>query len=125
MKDDFYALISVFERGSFEKCMIDISNDLKKSINNKFKFMLLNNYKRVIGDVELICAEPVEIIHDVQEENDRVWFYIKYRAKDYLVDAFDGESFAGCSRQRTFIQYWQFENTAPKTWQLSQIAGDR
>lgn len=121
VKDDFYSLISVFECGSFEECMINISGDLKKLINNKFKSMLLNNYKRTIKDVELICAEPVEIIHSIQNENDKVWFYIKYKARDYLVDAFDGEYIGGCIRQRTYIQYWQFENTSPKTWQLIRI----
>ncbi|WP_294401566.1 hypothetical protein [uncultured Clostridium sp.] len=121
-KDDFFALISVFQYGSFEKCMIDISDELKKSIKDKFKSMLLNNYKRTVEAVELICVEPVEIIHDIQEKNDKVWFYMKYKAKDYLVDAFDGKPLAGCSRQRTFIQYWQFENTAPKIWRLVQIS---
>ncbi|MFW2490461.1 Tim44 domain-containing protein [Clostridium chromiireducens] len=121
VKETFFKVNESLEQMNFEMCEKYISSEFYNIQQAQCKRYFFNNIIRVIDELELIEADPIGIIHHHDSYEDVVWFLIKYRAKDYVVDETDGEILFGSNKVKTFIQYWKFQKEGENTWLLSDV----
>ena len=90
------------------------------SFQTKLNWMSYRNQKNILENIQLIQALPVAVHDDNDNSRDYIWFYIKGRMVDYIIDTNTQLKVSGNTSSTSFVEYWQFIRKEDK-WVLNKI----
>ena len=97
-----------------------MSDNLFDSFQTKLNWMTYRNEKNVLKNIKLVQAFPVAVNADSNDTFCYVWFYIKGRMVDYIIDTKTQLVVSGKTDVSSFVEYWQFTREKGK-WVLNKI----
>lgn len=98
-----------------------MSEELFESFQIKLNWMEYRNQKNVLEKIKLLDAIPVSVYDNIDDSLDYVWFYIKGRMVDYIIDTQTNFKVSGSSAAENFEEYWQFVRREDGRWVLNKI----
>ena len=69
---------------------------------------------------ELINLKPISIYDDEDDSKDLIWFYIKGKMVDYIINTETNEKIEGNDYSKSFVEFWKFVKKDNK-WVLAKI----
>lgn len=97
-----------------------MSDDLFERFQTKLNWMAYRKQKNIMENISLIHALPVAVHDDPDNSRDFIWFHIKGRMTDYMIDTDSGLITDGKAAPSSFTEYWQFTRKNDG-WVLSKI----
>jgi len=71
--------------------------------------------------IKLLDYYPVSLVDEKDDCADRLWFYIKGKMVDYVVNTKTNEIVEGTTMNKWFVEYWMFSKNKKGDWVLSKI----
>ena len=99
--------------------MAEFENFRKRSDREKAQMFSMGE-QNVLEKIRLLQALPVAVHDDRDDSRDFVWFYIKGRMVDYIIDTEKQMKVSGSTSPASFVEYWKFTRRE-NNWVLSQI----
>lgn len=97
-----------------------MSDELYESFQTKLNWMSCRNEKNILENIQLIQALPVAVHDDCDDSRDYIWFYIKGKMVDYIIDTNTQLKVSGSTAPASFVEYWQFTREE-NNWVLNKI----
>lgn len=105
-----------------QKIAIDyVSDKLYSSHKSKLDWMIIKHEKNILDNVHLIKATPIGINDSISRDCSCIWFCVKGRMVDYIVDDRTLQIKEGNTRAQTFSEYWKYIYDDSKGWVLDCI----
>lgn len=120
VNDSFYAIQTAWSNMDMTPASKYMSDKIFNSFQTKLNWMTYRNQKNVLENIRLVQALPVAVHDDSDDSLDYVWFYIKGKMTDYMIDTNTQLKISGSTSAATFIEYWQFVRKE-NNWVLNQI----
>lgn len=120
VSDSFYAIQTAWANMDMTAAKEYLSNELYDSFQTKLNWMAYRNQKNVLEKITLLQALPVSVYDDADNTRDTVWFYIKGKMVDYMIDTNTHTKISGNTLSTTFVEYWQFTRKEDG-WVLNKI----
>lgn len=121
IKEIYFKVQKSWSNGSMRPAMAFMSEELYNNHQHQLDLMAKEKKRNVLKRIRLIEAKPVAV-HDSEDDAlDHVWFYVKGRMVDYIVDTDTGVRIKGSNRAKVFEEYWQLRRTGKKLWVLHKI----
>lgn len=98
-----------------------MSNDLYDKFKTKLEWMQVSNKRNILKKIKLLNIKPISIHDDEDDSKDIIWFYIKGKMIDYIINTKTNEKLEGNEFSKTFIEFWQFLRKENNKWVLSKI----
>ena len=98
-----------------------MSEDLYESFIIKLNFMEMNNKRNVLKNISLVDIKPISVNDDDDDDKDFVWFYIKGRMIDYIMDTRTDDFLEGSKYSKSFVEFWKFVRKGKNKWVLTKI----
>lgn len=98
-----------------------MSDKLYDSFKTKLNFMEISNKRNILEKIELKDIKPVSINDDENDDKDYIWFYIKGKMIDYIINTKTDEVIEGNTNRTTFIEFWKFTRKGKDKWVLTKI----
>lgn len=117
----YFVIQEGWKNNDLTKASKFMSTDLIEQFQTKLNWMEMQNKKNIMDKIELIEAFPISVYDDLEDEKDFVWYYIKGKMIDYIIDTKTGEKLEGNTNKKSFIEYWQFKKNKENQWLLSKI----
>jgi len=97
-----------------------MSDELYDSFQTQLNWMAYKNEKVIMENIRLLQALPVAVYDDNDNTRDYIWFYIKGKMVDYIIDANTQLKISGNTSDASFVEYWQFIRK-DDNWVLNKI----
>ncbi|MBQ2768106.1 MAG: Tim44 domain-containing protein [Clostridia bacterium] len=120
VRESFYAIQAAWSNMDMSPAAIYMSEDLRNSFQTKLNWMEFKHQKNILKKIRLIDALPVAVHDNADNTCDHVWFYIKGKMVDYMLDTQTQMKISGSTHPTKFVEYWQFVRTE-NTWVLNKI----
>lgn len=120
VKDAFHAIQVAWANMDMTPAAEYMSDELYDSFQTKLNWMAYRNQKNVLENISLLQVLPVAVYDDTDNSRDFVWFFIKGRMVDYIIDTNTQLKLSGSTAPTSFIEYWQFVRKEEK-WVLNKI----
>lgn len=120
VSDSYYAVQTAWTNMDMTPAAEYMSDELYDSFQTKLNWMKYRNQKNVLENIKLIRALPVAVHDDSDNSLDYVWFYIKGKMIDYIIDTNTQLKISGNTAPTAFTEYWQFVRKENK-WVLNKI----
>lgn len=120
VKDSFIAIQVAWANMDMTSASQYISDELYDSFQTKLNWMSYRNEKNILENIQLIQALPVAVHDDSDNSRDYIWFYIKGKMIDYIIDTNTQLKVSGNTSSTSFVEYWQFIRKEDK-WVLNKI----
>ena len=120
VNDSFYAIQTAWSDMDMTPAAQYMSAELFDSFQIKLNWMSFKNQKNILKNINLIKALPVAVYDDADNSRDYIWFYIKGRMVDYIINTETQMRESGSTSAASFEEYWQFVRRDDR-WVLNQI----
>ena len=120
VKDSFIAIQTAWANMDMTSAFQYISDELYDSFQTKLNWMSYRNQKNILENIQLIQALPVAVHDDNDNSRDYIWFYIKGKMIDYIINTNTQLKVSGNTSSTSFVEYWQFIRKEDK-WVLNKI----
>ena len=118
--DSFIAIQTAWSNMDMSPASQYMSDDLFDSFQTKLNWMSHRNQKNILKNIQLIQALPVAVHDDCDNSRDYIWFYIKGKMVDYIIDTNTQLKVSGNTSATSFMEYWQFTRKE-NNWVLNKI----
>ena len=98
-----------------------MDNDLYENFKSKLEWMDINNRRNILKKIRLVNLKPVSVYDDNDDKKDLIWFYIKGKMIDYIVDTKTKSIVSGDTKNKSFVEFWKFVKNEKNKWVLSEI----
>lgn len=119
--DTYFVVQDAWGNNDLSKASSFMMPSLLERFQMKLNFMELQNRKNIMECIELRSAFLVSLYNDSDAKKDYVWYYIKGRMVDYIVNTDANEVLEGSKFKKTFVEYWQFKRDKNNGWVLNKI----
>lgn len=120
VKDSFMAIQTAWANMDLSPAAQYMSDELYDSFQMKLNWMSFRNEKNILKNIQLLQALPVAVHDDCDNSRDYIWFYVKGKMVDYIIDADTQMKISGNTFATSFVEYWQFTRRE-NDWILNQI----
>ena len=120
VKDSFIAIQTAWSDMDMSPALQYMSDELYDSFQTKLNWMAYRNQKNVLNNIQLFKALPVAVHDDCDDSRDYIWFYIKGKMVDYIIDTNTQLKISGNTSATTFVEYWQFTRKE-NNWVLNKF----
>ena len=120
VKESFIAIQTAWSNMDMTPASKYMSDELFDSFQTKLNWMSYRNEKNVLENIQLLKALPVAVHDDCDNSRDYIWFYIKGRMVDYIIDTEKQLKISGNTSAASFVEYWQFIRK-DNNWVLNKI----
>lgn len=120
VEESFYAIQNAWSALDMTPAVQYMSQELFENYQTKLNWMRFRNQKNVLEKIRLLRALPVAVHDDADNSRDHVWFYIKGRMVDYIIDTDTFKIISGSTLPTAFVEYWQFVRRDDE-WVLNKI----
>lgn len=117
----YYTIEEAWAEGNMKKAKKYMSKDLYENFQTKLGWMEINNRKNILKKIKLLNVKPVSIHDDEDDSKDLIWFYIKGKMIDYIINTKTQEKINGSTTPSSFVEFWKFTKTKNNRWVLSKI----
>ena len=117
----YYTIEEAWAEGNMKKAKKSMSKDLYENFQTKLGWMEINNRKNILKKIKLLNVKPVSIHDDEDDSKDLIWFYIKGKMIDYIINTKTQEKINGSTTPSSFVEFWKFTKTKNNRWVLSKI----
>lgn len=97
-----------------------MDDDLYETFNTKLEWMQMGNKRNILKKIKLINLKPISIYDDEDDSKDLIWFYIKGKMVDYIINTETNEKIEGNDYSKSFVEFWKFVKKDEK-WVLAKI----
>ena len=119
--ETFYIVQEAWTNNDMERARDYIDKDLYESFRIKLEWMDVNNKRNVLKKIRLVNLKPVSVYDDKDDKKDLIWFYIKGKMIDYIIDTKTKSIVSGNTKNRSFVEFWKFVKNDDNKWVLSEI----
>ena len=119
--DAYYIIQEAWAEGNMDKAKVHMSKELYENFQAKLEWMEVKNRKNVLKKIRLVNLKPISIHDDLDNHKDFIWFYIKGKMVDYIIDTQTNEKLEGNDKATSFVEFWKFTRTEEDRWVLSKI----
>ena len=119
--ETFYIVEEAWTNNDISKAKDYMDKDLYESFNSKLEWMDINNRRNILKKIRLVNLKPVSVYDDKDNNKDLIWFYIKGKMIDYIVDTKTKSIVSGDTKNKSFIEFWKFVKNENNNWVLSEI----
>lgn len=120
VNDSFIAIQTAWTNMDMTPAAQYMSDELYDSFQTKLNWMEYKNQKNILENIRLVEALPVAVHDDFDNCRDYIWFYIKGRMVDYIIDTNSQLRISGSTSTTSFVEYWQFIRKE-NNWVLNKI----
>ena len=120
VKESFMAIQTAWSNMDMSSASQYMSDELYDSFQTKLNWMSYRNQKNILESIQLIQALPVAVHDDSDNSRDYIWFYIKGKMVDYIIDTNTQLKVSGNTSATSFVEYWQFTRKE-NNWVLNKI----
>lgn len=120
VSESYFAIQTAWSNMDMTPAAQYMSDELYSSFQTKLNWMIYKNERNVLENIQLIQSLPVAVHDDIDNSRDFIWFYIKGRMIDYIIDTDTQLKISGGSSPASFIEYWQFIRK-DNNWVLNKI----
>ena len=82
-----------------------MSDKLFESFQTKLNWMSYRNEKNIMNNIKLLQSLPVSVYDDADNSRDYIWFYIKGKMVDYVIDTNTQMKISGSTAAASFVEY--------------------
>lgn len=97
-----------------------MDDDLYESFTTKLEWMQMGNKRNVLKKIKLVDLKPISIYDDSDDSKDLIWFYIKGKMIDYIINTETNEKQEGYDYSKSFVEFWKFVRKDDR-WVLAKI----
>ena len=119
--ETFYIVEEAWTNNDISKAKDYMDKDLYESFNSKLEWMDINNRRNILKKIRLVNLKPVSVYDDKDDNKDLIWFYIKGKMIDYIVDTKTKSIVSGDTKNKSFVEFWKFVKNENNEWVLSEI----
>lgn len=119
--ETFYIVEEAWTNNDISKAKDYMDNDLYENFKSKLEWMDINNRRNILKKIRLVNLKPVSVYDDKDDNKDLIWFYIKGKMIDYIVDTKTKSIVSGDTKNRSFVEFWKFVKNENNEWVLSEI----
>jgi len=118
--DCFFAVQTAWSDMDMTPASQYMSEELFDSFQTKLNWMKYRKEKNILKNIQLINVLPVAVHDDSDNSRDFIWFYIKGRMVDYIIDTETQLKVSGNTAPASFVEFWQFTRK-DDNWVLNKI----
>ena len=119
--ETFYILQESWTNMDLNPAKPYMSEKLYDNFTTKLNFMEMCNKRNVLKKIQLKDIKPVSINDDEEDDKDYIWFYIKGKMIDYIINTKTDEIIDGNTYRMSFIEFWKFTRQGKDKWVLTKI----
>ena len=119
--ETFYIVEEAWTNNDMVKAKDYMDKDLYENFKSKLEWMDINNRRNILKKIRLVNLKPVSVYDDKDDNKDLIWFYIKGKMIDYIVDTKTNSIVSGDTKNKSFIEFWKFVKNDNNEWVLSEI----
>lgn len=98
-----------------------MTESLYERFTTKLEWMKIQNKQNILEKIQLIDVKPISFQDHINDNKDYIWFYMKAKMIDYVIDSKTNKKIGGISTFRfSFIEFWKFTREGER-WVLSKI----
>ncbi len=120
VNESFMAIQTAWSNMDMTPASQYMSDSLFESFQTKLNWMACRNEKNILKNIKLVQALPVAVHGDSNDACCYIWFYIKGRMVDYIINTKTQLVVSGETEASSFVEYWQFTREKGK-WVLNKI----
>ena len=119
--ETFYIVEEAWTNNDISKAKDYMDKDLYENFKSKLEWMDINNRRNILKKIRLVNLKPVSVYDDNDDKKDLIWFYIKGKMIDYIVDTKTKSIVSGDTKNKSFVEFWKFVKNENNKWVLSEI----
>ena len=119
--DSYYAIQEAWAEGDMKNAKGYMTKELYENFQSKLEWMEVKKRKNVLEKIRLVNVKPVSVHDDSDDKKDLIWFYIKGKMVDYMINTETLERVGGSMKATSFVEFWKFTRTKDNRWVLSKI----
>ena len=119
--ETFYVVEEAWTNNDINKAKDYMDKDLYENFKSKLEWMDINNRRNILKKIRLVNLKPVSVYDDKDDKKDLIWFYIKGKMIDYIVDTKTKSIVSGTTKNKSFVEFWKFVKNDNNEWVLSEI----
>ena len=119
--ETFYIVEEAWTNNDISKAKDYMDKDLYENFKSKLEWMDINNRRNILKKIRLVNLKPVSVYDDNDDKKDLIWFYIKGKMIDYIVDTKTKSIVSGDTKNKSFVEFWKFDKNEKNKWVLSEI----
>ena len=119
--ETFYVVEEAWTNNDMVKAKDYMDKDLYENFKSKLEWMDINNRRNILKKIRLVNLKPVSVYDDKDDNKDLIWFYIKGKMIDYIVDTKTKSIVSGDTKNKSFVEFWKFVKNENNNWVLSEI----
>ena len=119
--DAYYIIQEAWAEGNMRKAKDYMTKELYENFQSKLEWMEVKKRKNVLEKIRLVNVKPVSVHDDSDDKKDLIWFYIKGKMVDYMINTETLERVGGSMKATSFVEFWKFTKTKNNRWVLSKI----
>ena len=119
--ETFYVVEEAWTNNDISKAKDYMDKDLYENFKSKLEWMDINNRRNILKKIRLVNLKPVSVYDDKDDNKDLIWFYIKGKMIDYIVDTKTNNIVSGNTKNKSFVEFWKFVKNDDNNWVLSEI----
>lgn len=119
--ETFYVVEEAWTNNDINKAKDYMDKDLYENFKSKLEWMDINNRRNILKKIRLVNLKPVSVYDDKDDNKDLIWFYIKGKMIDYIVDTKTKSIVSGTTKNKSFVEFWKFVKNDNNEWVLSEI----
>ena len=119
--ETFYVVEEAWTNNDINKAKDYMDKALYENFKSKLEWMDINNRRNILKKIRLVNLKPVSVYDDKDNNKDLIWFYIKGKMIDYIVDTKTKSIVSGDTKNKSFIEFWKFVKNDNNEWVLSEI----
>ena len=118
--ETFYSVEEAWTNMDMSPSKEYMSQDLYDSFMIKLNFMEVNKRRNILKKIKLWDIKPVSIYDDSNDSEDYIWFYIKGKMIDYIINTETNDIIEGNKYSKSFVEFWKFTRDNNR-WVLTKI----
>ena len=119
--ETFYIVEEAWTNNDMVKAKDYMDKDLYENFKSKLEWMDINNRRNILKKIRLVNLKPVSVYDDKDDNKDLIWFYIKGKMIDYIIDTKTKNIVSGNTKNKSFVEFWKFVKNDDNKWVLSEI----
>ena len=119
--DSYYTIQEAWAEGDMKNAKGYMTKELYENFQSKLEWMEVKKRKNVLEKIRLVNVKPVSVHDDSDDNKDLIWFYIKGKMVDYMINTETLERVGGSMKATSFVEFWKFTRTKDNRWVLSKI----
>ncbi len=119
--ETFYVVEEAWTNNDISNAKDYMDKDLYENFKSKLEWMDINNRRNILKKIRLVNLKPVSVYDDKDDNKDLIWFYIKGKMIDYIVDTKTKSIVSGDTKNKSFVEFWKFVKNENNNWVLSEI----